>query len=147
MGLHMENDYTNNLTYWVFRAEKAIKKSIKNKFVEHGYDVTLEQYIVLAQLNDHPGAIQSEVAEKTYKDKNTITRMLDLMGKNGLITRRQHDSDRRSYRIYLTEMGQQTINALIVLNKEINQELRSKLSAEKFSSMLETFEEICLQFE
>ncbi|BBB90748.1 MAG TPA: MarR family transcriptional regulator [Methylomusa anaerophila] len=89
-----------------------IKAEINNAFQESGANITSEQWGVLKCLWRKEGISQSEIAEKVNKDKASVTRILDIMQKNKLITRCDDEHDRRSYRIYLTEEGKNLENKL-----------------------------------
>ncbi|BBB92485.1 MAG TPA: MarR family transcriptional regulator [Methylomusa anaerophila] len=82
-----------------------IKAELNNAFQESGANITSDQWGVLKCLWQEEGISQSEIAEKVNKDKASVTRILDIMQKNKLITRCDDERDRRSYRIYLTEEG------------------------------------------
>ena len=56
------------------------------------------------------GFRKAKIAGKVNKDKASITRILDIMQKNGLIKRCDDEADRRSYRIFLTPTGRKSGN-------------------------------------
>ena len=76
-------------------------------------DVTPEQWVVLFRLYEREGLTQSELGDRTVKDKTTVTRILDRLEKKGLLYRRRDTRDRRSQRIYLTESGTSVLGALM----------------------------------
>ncbi len=88
--------------YVVNRAALRLKAALQRAFRESGYDVTAEQWAVLNCLWTNEGMTQTEIAERVAKDKTNLTRILDVMERNGLITRQRHESDRRSYRVFPT---------------------------------------------
>lgn len=63
-------------------------------------DVTVDQYVVLNRLYDNAGISQNELANLTYKDKSSITRIIDLLEEKGLVERRSIAGDRRLYQVY-----------------------------------------------
>ena len=73
------------------------------------------------------------------KDRTGITRIIDNMEKNGLVERRIHENDRRSYRIFLTELGRNMKNDLISIEMEFDKISTSGLSdkqKEEFKQVL-----------
>ena len=70
-----------------------------------GYDVTPEQWGVLSLLWQEEGIHQAELAQRAAKDRHNMTRILNLMEKNGLITRKPDKEDKRRFNIYLTPKG------------------------------------------
>lgn len=81
-----------------------------NKFVEQGLPVTPEQWVILKILHQYEGLSQVELAERAAKDTASITRILDILQKKGLLERRPSAGDRRRYSIHPTHAGKQLIN-------------------------------------
>ncbi|NRS47049.1 MarR family winged helix-turn-helix transcriptional regulator [Brevibacillus sp. HB2.2] len=69
------------------------------------YNITIDQWMILVVLWEEEGLTQNELAERTYKDKTNIARMLFLLEERGFIHRETDKKDRRSLRVYLTEKG------------------------------------------
>jgi len=136
----MKYDYKQLIGYKIIKGEVLIKRKLLGAFMEKGYDITFEQWTILNVLHEEPGIIQSEIAEKTYKDKTNITRILDVLSKNGYVVRENHESDRRSSCIYLTDAGRKMFDDLIPYIVSINEQFRKGISdaeMETFSSILE----------
>ncbi|QJC50976.1 winged helix-turn-helix transcriptional regulator [Paenibacillus albicereus] len=73
------------------------------------WDITPEQWAMLARICERGGRIQRELGELTGKDKPTTTRILELLEAKGLIVKRADPKDRRSQRIYATEQGERLL--------------------------------------
>lgn len=71
----------------------------------HPYNITIDQWMIFVVLWEEEGLTQNELAERTYKDKTNIARMLFLLEERGFIHRETDKKDRRSLRVYLTEKG------------------------------------------
>lgn len=69
------------------------------------YDLTPPQFALLSFLWQQDGLTQVELSEKGQIDRSTFGGLIDRLERNGLLERRQHPQDRRSYKIYLTEQG------------------------------------------
>jgi DNA-binding MarR family transcriptional regulator len=82
-----------------------LKAGLRRAFLAAGHDMTAEQWGVLFVVCREPGLTQSDLAERTSKDKPTITRILDRLEKKNLLGRRQNVNDRRSFTIYPTPAG------------------------------------------
>ena len=109
-----------------------IKSEFNRAFQAYGVNITTDQWGILKCLWQEESVTQSELAEKTNKDKASITRILDIMQKNNLITRRDDVVDRRSYRIFLTEEGKMLERKLRPIahatNQKLSQNLKRKVS-------------------
>jgi DNA-binding MarR family transcriptional regulator len=82
--------------------------------------VTVEQWSLMAALYFNPGLSQAEVADRTRKDKTNITRIIDLLERDKFVKRMNHPTDRRSYRLYLTERGKKTAELIFPIIEEVN---------------------------
>jgi DNA-binding MarR family transcriptional regulator len=68
-------------------------------------ELSLPQYLVLEPLRDTDELPVGELAEAAGVAAPTATRMLDCLARDGLITRRHSETDRRSVLISLTGEG------------------------------------------
>lgn len=78
------------------KVTNALNATLRKKLQERNVELTPSQVCVLYALWDKNGITQKEIAERTEKDKPSITRILDLMEKDKLITRKMGKEDRRS---------------------------------------------------
>ena len=62
---------------------------------------------ILKHLSLNDGCKQSEIARMEHLTAATITVMLQTMEKNGLIERRNDESDLRIMRVYITQKGRE----------------------------------------
>lgn len=107
--------------FLINRAALKLKNELLQTFKLHGYNITTEQWAVLMCLSEQEAQTQSELAEKIEKDKTNLSRILDGMEKKEFITRRPHENDRRSYRIFLTSIGEELIDKLKPLAMKSNE--------------------------
>lgn len=105
------------------KVSNAINRNLSRSFKKAGVDITPEQWSILMCLwlkMDGESPTQNALAEATFRDRPSVTRLIHNMEKQQLVTREMQDSDRRSNRIRLTEKGlscheivkDATINAL-----------------------------------
>ncbi|NIK74754.1 DNA-binding MarR family transcriptional regulator [Thermonema lapsum] len=115
----------------VGRTSTAIGRRLLRNFRAHGLDISQEQWAVLVELWREDGQIQQELAVKTYKDKPSITRLIDKLEAQGLVERRADETDRRIKRIFLTEKGKALEkDAMDMAQKTLNEAI-SGIEAEK----------------
>ena len=113
-----------------------------NKLHRHSMDqlkcshMTPARFDVLAQLSVAPGISQQELSDRLLVTKGNITTLLDKMTAQRLVERRPDPEDRRSYRLYLTEEGQQLAETLIPSHEDFIQEHMSALSDEEQRTLL-----------
>jgi DNA-binding MarR family transcriptional regulator len=88
------------------KASTAIARRLQKKFNSAGLNLTIEQWSVLYHLWKQDGRSQQQLCSATYRDKPSITRLVDNLEKLQLVKRVPSDSDRRINLIYLTKSSQ-----------------------------------------
>lgn len=141
--MNTKYNYTQLIGFKIIKGEVLIKRKLLSAFMEKGYDITFEQWTVMNVLYAEPGLIQSEIAEKTYKDKTNVTRILDVLSKNGYVVRENHASDRRSSCVYLTDKGRKMFDDLIPYIESINEQFKEGISEEELEVLTNILGRIC----
>ena len=95
--------------FLIEQTNRRAKAHSQQAFNESGLDVTVEQWVLLKQLQQHPGITQNELAELAIKDAASITRMLDVLQRKGLTLRLDAPGDRRKSLVALTPDGEALI--------------------------------------
>ncbi len=96
-------DFENQLLYWVNRLGFLLRKEIHLRFKAQGIDLRAEEMALLINLWREPGQTPSALAEKTVRDRTTVTRFLDGLAKKGLVARETDPADRRRVVVNATE--------------------------------------------
>lgn len=104
----------------ISKANWYMKTYFGKMIKESGLNVTIEQWVLLNMISRSPGVSQTEIANTVLKDKTNVTRMLDLLEKNGYIICKNDQQDHRIYRIYLTDNGSQILNMLYPIADHVN---------------------------
>jgi DNA-binding MarR family transcriptional regulator len=92
---------------------KKIRNALQKQFNDAGFDLTVDQWVVLDHLARNPGSSQNTLSEMTTKDAPTVTRIIDLLSQKGLAERRMADNDRRKFLVFLTDAGQAKYEAVL----------------------------------
>jgi len=87
------------------KVSMAINRMMYRNFRKQGLDITPEQWTVLAFLWGEDGVTQQTLCNSTFKDKPSMTRLIDNLAKQNLVYRNTSETDRRSNFIYLTDLG------------------------------------------
>ncbi|MCG2613146.1 MarR family winged helix-turn-helix transcriptional regulator [Terrimonas sp. NA20] len=88
------------------KASTAIARRLQKKFNAAGLNITIEQWSVLYHLWKEDGRSQQQLCNATFRDKPSITRLVDNLEKLNLVKRVASESDRRINLIYLTKQAQ-----------------------------------------
>lgn len=95
-----------NIASAVIRTHTAYRLRLLNVFMQAGLDITPDMYFILRYLwGEQDGTRQQELADKTGKDKASLTKLLDNLEKRHLVQRTADERDGRSKRIWLTVAG------------------------------------------
>ncbi|CAN5799236.1 MarR family transcriptional regulator [soil metagenome] len=84
-------------------ANTALARRLQKYFRDAGLDITVEQWSVLVHLWKEDGVNQQELCNKTFRDKPSITRLVDNLEKLGMVKRVASKEDRRINYIFLTD--------------------------------------------
>ena len=90
------------------RTTRLLKAHYQRAFRDAGIDITPEQWVVLDQLNKAGAASQTDLANGTFKDAPTVSRIIDKLASKELAVRKRFPGDRRRYQVVFTEKGQTT---------------------------------------
>jgi len=113
----MEHKPEEFIGYWIKKVERTMKNVHDKKLQQ--YDLTLSQGSVLHQLWNKNGLTQKEIQENLGMRGPSVSGLVDILLKKGLILRRQDDEDARFKRLYLTEEGCKLEDLSIAVIKEL----------------------------
>jgi DNA-binding MarR family transcriptional regulator len=88
------------------KASTALARSLQKKFNQAGINLTIEQWSVLCQLWKEDGKSQQELCNATFRDKPSITRLIDNLEKLSLVKRVSDEKDRRINKVFLTKTAE-----------------------------------------
>ena len=84
-------------------ASTAVARRLQKNFRNAGLEITIEQWSVLYHLWKEDGLSQQELCTRTFRDKPSITRLIDNLEKQHLVKRVASPTDRRINLVQLTE--------------------------------------------
>lgn len=103
------------------RVPLLLNRFLVKKFKDNDIYLTREQWSILAVLWKNDGCSQQVLAEATYRDKPSITRLIDNLEKEGYVERKADKNDRRLNLIFLTQKGRNIeIPMMNVVNETID---------------------------
>jgi DNA-binding MarR family transcriptional regulator len=90
-----------------FELRDLLRQFLQKKFRENNIDLTYEMQQIMACLWKTDGVKQQDLADKTLKDKASLTCLIDNLSKRNLVDRYEDPNDRRSKLIFLTAEGKE----------------------------------------
>jgi DNA-binding MarR family transcriptional regulator len=113
------------------KASTAIARRLQKKFNTANLNLTIEQWSVLYHLWKQDGISQQELCNATFRDKPSITRLVDNLEKLQLVKRVPSESDRRINLVFLTRQAQKLQEDTMALAEETLNEALISVPPEK----------------
>jgi DNA-binding MarR family transcriptional regulator len=120
------NQFRRGELYFVITgvANTALARRLQKYLREAGINITVEQWSVLVHLWKQDGLSQQELCEKTFRDKPSMTRLVNNMEKLDLVQRVGSKDDRRRNHICLSERAKNLRDTTMAMaNKTLNEGL------------------------
>ena len=109
---------------------------------QNGLEITPEQWTVLIFLWEKDGVTQQELCNATFKDKPSMTRLIDNMERQHLVVRISDKKDRRTNLIHLTKDGKELEErARVIANQTLKEALKG-ITIEELSVSQEVLRKI-----
>jgi DNA-binding MarR family transcriptional regulator len=124
------------------KASIAIARRLQRKFNSAGLNLTIEQWSVLYQLWKQDGSSQQELCERTFRDKPSITRLVDNLERLQLVKRVPSESDRRINLVYLTRQGAKMEEQTMQLAEQTLNEALSGINPEHINLCKEILQQV-----
>ena len=131
----MQTEHYNAYSFLLERTARRVKQYAQYQFNCGDFGITVDQWSVLKNLNQHADLTQKELAEYCGKDQPTLTRIVDVLVRKNLVERRANPSDRRSFVVHLTAAGNKKIDALTGNIGEIRMQAWKNLNERDFQHL------------
>ena len=131
---------SSSFHYLVMAEHSIFQKKLIAKL--KGTGLTSGQPKVLDYLKDHDGASQKDIAHGCHIEPGTLTTLLNRMEELGLVERRMLGSNRRSYYVFMTDLGKSKLKLVTDAFNELEKEAFSDISAEDRENFMDLFRKI-----
>lgn len=106
------------------------------------YGISPEQWSVLYHVAEREGMIQKEIAEKSGRDRPTVTRILDALEARELVYKKPGETDRRAFLVYATPSGKELIEQTEAIETGLNEEIKRAIGEEEYTHLLVVLNQI-----
>ena len=107
--------------------------------------VSLIRFNIMSTLFKNGGEMTpSEIAENVFREKNSVTAVINTMERQGVVRREPSSEDRRSVKVVITDKGWKEANRLNPVVQELSREALScmdKTQVENLISIMRTLRE------
>ena len=100
-------DVQGSLGFLTITTNRLMSAYFRKQLVCSGIDLTAEQWGVLAMLWESGSIAQDELAHTVCVDKSSLSRVLDVMERRGLVTRKRDPGDARRKILFPTPLSEQ----------------------------------------
>lgn len=98
--------------YTIDKSIKSYRQYAQKQLKAAGFELTIDQWLVLKSIEEDSEAKQQDIAEKAFKDVASITRIIELLVQKEYLSREFHTSDRRRFKLLLTKKGNDTLKKM-----------------------------------
>jgi DNA-binding MarR family transcriptional regulator len=98
----MRYNFNDSFGFLIVKIARLIQNRLHHNFEKSQTPVTPQQWSVLTMLWNEDGVAQQKIADAFSKDKTSMTRLLDNMENNNLISRNKDRQDKRNKNVFLT---------------------------------------------
>ena len=99
-----------------YELEKSIKtyrQFAQAQLTKSGFDITIDQWLLLKTVQENPDCSQQLIAEKVFKDVASVTRITEILVQKKYIVREFHKTDRRRFALTITDEGNEIIQKVL----------------------------------
>ena len=123
-------------------ATTAVARRLQKIFRNAGLEITIEQWSVLYHLWKEDSLSQQELGTRTFRDKASITRLIDNLEKLGLVIRVASKTDRRVNLVCLTDAAKPLQQMTYDLANQTMHESLKNISKEEIEIVKNVFQRV-----
>jgi DNA-binding MarR family transcriptional regulator len=132
-----------NLGYLLAKASQRWNELLQEGFGEAGYPEVRASYgSVLIPLLEEDGLRMGEIARRARLSKQTITTMVRLCERDGLVERRSDTDDGRATRVHLTAKARRFQPAAERVLARLERDARSSLGESRLAELRRSLKEL-----
>lgn len=123
-------------------AATAIARRLQKNFRNNGVDITIEQWSILYHLWKEDKLSQQELCNRTYRDKPSITRLIDNLEKLKLVKRIADKKDKRVNSVCLTDAAKELHDLTINIANQTMDEALVNVTKEEIETVKNVLQKV-----
>jgi DNA-binding MarR family transcriptional regulator len=133
----------DNLGYLLAKASQRWNEQLQESFSEAGYPEVRASYgSVLIPLLEEDGLRMGEIARRARLSKQTMTTMVRLCERDGLVERRRDPDDGRATRVHLSAKARRFQPAAERVLARLEREARSSLGERRLAELRRSLKQL-----
>jgi DNA-binding MarR family transcriptional regulator len=133
-------DIEKSIGFLLAKAYQRACAIFKEEF--DAYDLTPQQFGLLAFLWIEDGLSQTELSARSQIDRTTMGGIIDRLEKEGLVERANHPDDRRAFQVFLTERGKSLEDDLSAVANRVLERVNAPLTVEEQKTLVRLLKKI-----
>lgn len=129
-----------SVLHLLHRANQCVGELFQTEMA--GVDLTARQYIILLTLSRMEGASQQDIIDATAIDRSTVSQVVQIMIRKGLLKRKRTREDARTYAITLTDEGHGVLRTAEPIVNRVNETFLAALPPESAEVFLDSLNKI-----
>lgn len=119
---------------------KITWQNIANRYNQLAAEFGITQSVgyLLINIDENEGTTVSEVAALLGLKSTSLSRMLNNLQQDGLIYRESHKTDKRSVKLYLTDLGKEKRHLARVVVRKFNDYLDANLADDEREQLIKS---------
>jgi MarR family transcriptional regulator, lower aerobic nicotinate degradation pathway regulator len=139
----VHNASRENVGYLLAKASQRWNELLYERFRREGFKEVRPSYgSIILPLFEEDGLRMGELAERARLSKQTMTTMIRLVERDGLVRRQRDPEDRRAFRIYLTARARNFRPVAESVLRELDELVEERLSQAEFSRLKTSLQEV-----
>ena len=135
-------DIDSSLGFIVNRTAYVLRQRLQEAFRRHKHTTTPEEFAVLRVLWKQDGRRQGELANYSFKDRTTITRLIDGLVRKKFVERKADATDRRVICTWLTKNGKDLEAELVPIAHALATQATQNISEKDLEATLRTLKTV-----
>ncbi|MEW9676802.1 MarR family transcriptional regulator [Lentibacillus sp. L22] len=99
------------------------------------FNLAPEQNFIMMMLWKKDGISSHELVSELKKDKASIARMINSLEGKGYIKKVEHPSDKRTFRIHLTDEGKRLAHSVLPVQQKIRETIAANMTKEEMNEL------------
>ena len=132
----LKEDLSRNFGFLLNDVARLLRTAYDRRIRKLG--LTRAQWWVLTHLYRSNGVSQTELAETLEIEKPTLGRLLDRLEAKGWVRREHHASDRRVWRVHLTDEVEPALRTMRAIAAELRRDALAGISAAERERFVDT---------
>jgi DNA-binding MarR family transcriptional regulator len=114
-----------------------LAKQVMRRSSPETLGIDLRLLLALSYLGDHDGAPQQELVDALCMDAKNVVLLLNELEDRGHLVRRRDAEDRRRHRVFITPVGQETLERASRAQEQIEDDVLRALDASERATLCE----------